>query len=199
MFFTTKDKEETLSESHDQFNDSYVRDTTVEELREVSTSYAVMSQCANPAQLLEKMGKNRKGKTKSNPEAIEKLTGRIQEKVDAGWTLPPGWLYKGLTFYIPDSKDGSTSERSESEPEPYRTQLARNTARFAGATIASSLKDSSITHVVVGPETRSSDISSLRTKLSKRKKLPHIVKVEWVEESWKERTLLDEERKFLYT
>ncbi|KAL4796030.1 ATP dependent DNA ligase domain-containing protein [Aspergillus venezuelensis] len=178
MFFTTKDKEETVSESHDQFNDSYARDTTMEELRE----------------LLENMGKNRRGQTKSSPEAIEKLTGRIQEKVDAGWTLPPGWLFKGLTIYFPESKDGSTSERSEPEPKSYPSQLARNTARFAGATVASSLKDPSITHVVVGLETPSSEISSLREKLSKRKKLPHIVEVDWIEESWKERTLLDEER-----
>ncbi|KAL4948821.1 ATP dependent DNA ligase domain-containing protein [Aspergillus filifer] len=175
MFFTTKDKEETVSESHDQFNDSYARDTTVEELRE----------------LLEQMGKNRKGKKNSSPEAIERLTGRIQEKVDVGWTLPPGWLFKGLTIYFPDSKNGSASERSEAEP---KSQLARNTARFAGATVANSPKNSSITHVVVGSETPSSEISSLRAKLSKRKKLPHIVNVEWVEESWKERTLLDEER-----
>jgi DNA ligase-4 len=36
MFFTTKDKEEIVADSLDQFNDSYSRDITVEELRNVS-------------------------------------------------------------------------------------------------------------------------------------------------------------------
>lgn len=36
MFFTTKDKEEIVAGSLDQFNDSYARDITVEELRNVS-------------------------------------------------------------------------------------------------------------------------------------------------------------------
>ncbi|KAL4931510.1 DNA ligase (ATP) DNL4 [Aspergillus undulatus] len=177
MFFTTKDKEGTILGNLDQFNDSYARDTTVEELRG----------------LLEQMGKNRNGDRPASSQAIDKLTERIQEKVGAGWTLPPGWLFKGLTLHIPEPEQDSISEETEST-KPFRTHLARNTARFAGAEVTSSLKNQSITHVVVGPETSASEVSKLRHSLSTRKKIPHIVKVDWVEESWKEKTILDEER-----
>jgi hypothetical protein len=37
MFFTTKDKEEEIMASLDPYNDSFARDTTDEELVEVST------------------------------------------------------------------------------------------------------------------------------------------------------------------
>jgi len=43
MFFTTKDKQESVSASIDQFKDSYARDTTVEELRDVSVAYESMT------------------------------------------------------------------------------------------------------------------------------------------------------------
>jgi DNA ligase-4 len=38
MFFTTKDKGEVVAGNIDQFNDSYARDTTVEELQGVSAT-----------------------------------------------------------------------------------------------------------------------------------------------------------------
>ncbi|KAL4785557.1 hypothetical protein BJX76DRAFT_355949 [Aspergillus varians] len=177
MFFTTKDKEETILNNLDQFNDSYARDTTIEELRD----------------LLEQMGKTQTGNKACSPEAVEKLTGKIQEKVDSGWTMPSGWVFKGLTLYFFESEDDSVVE-SPHPKQPDRTQLARNTARFAGASVSSSLKDPSITHVIVSPEAPASRVCALREELSTRKRLPHIVKVDWIEESWKERTVLDEER-----
>ena len=66
------------------------------------------------------------------------------------------------------------------------------------------MEDKRITHIVVdsGEENdrSSTDLYALRTSLSNRvganKKIPHIVTAEWVERSWKEKTLLDEERMF---
>jgi DNA ligase-4 len=134
------------------------------------------------------MGKGHKGNRTANHEAIEKLTESIQERTDAGWTLPLGWLFKGFTLHFVKEGDGGLSS-------VFPTQAARNVARFAGAVVTESLKSSSITHVVVNPETPASDLSSIRQTLSTRKKVPHIVTIAWVEESWKEKTILDEERK----
>ncbi|KAL4866354.1 hypothetical protein BDV12DRAFT_173099 [Aspergillus spectabilis] len=180
MFFTTKDKEEEIASNLDQFNDSYARNTTVEELRD----------------LLKQMGKNKKENKASSAEAIEKLTERIQEKVDSGWTMPPGWLFNGLTLYFPKESTDDDDMLPEN-PQPnmsHRVHLARNVARFANANITSSLKDSSITHVIVGPDTPASEVSKIRKTLSSRKKLPHIVSVDWIEESWKDKSILNEER-----
>jgi DNA ligase-4 len=40
MFFTTKDMKEKIASNLDQFNDSYARNTTVEELRDVSAPHS---------------------------------------------------------------------------------------------------------------------------------------------------------------
>lgn len=140
------------------------------------------------------MAKDGKTDSSCSPEAIQKVTEHIQEKVDSGWTMPCGWLFKGLVLCFPKNENNSASEG----PEPKQSQrihLVQNTAKFAGASVTTSLKELSITHVVVDPDITSSEISKLRKTLSTRKKLPHIVKVDWIEDSWKEKTLLDEERK----
>jgi DNA ligase-4 len=142
------------------------------------------------------MGMNKKDNKASSPEAVEKLTERIQEKVDSGWTMPSGWLFKGLTLYFPkESEDDNMLPENPQPNQSLRLHLARNFARFASANVTSSLKDSSITHVIVGPDTSASEVSRTRKTLSSRKKLPHIVNVEWIEESWKEKTVLNEECK----
>jgi DNA ligase 4 len=49
---------------------------------------------------------------------------------------------------------------------------------------------------VVDLDISSTELSTLRSTLSAQlgqQKMPHLVTVEWIEESWKERTLLDEE------
>lgn len=200
MFFTTKDKQESVSASVDQFKDSYARDTTVEELRDVSVVYESMTWLlADIDKLLEQMGKEREDNETCSPEAIERVTESIQGKVDSGWTMPSGWLFKGLTVYFPKNGEDDLESNSLQPKQSHRTHLARNTVRFAGASVANSSKDPSVTHIVVGPETPASEVSTLRETLSTRKKIPHIVKVDWIEESWKERTLLDEERESSFT
>ncbi|KAJ0425510.1 hypothetical protein BJY00DRAFT_181990 [Aspergillus carlsbadensis] len=178
MFFTTKDKEEGVVGNIDQFNDSYTRDTTVEELQD----------------LLKQMGKDHKSNKTASHETIEKLTESIQERTDAGWTLPLGWLFNGFTLHFHKEGNGGLSSETLQSRQKSRTQSAKNVARFAGAAVTDSLKSSSITHIVVNPENPASDISSIRQTVSTRKKVPHIVTIAWVEESWKEKTILDEER-----
>ncbi|KAF2486088.1 ATP dependent DNA ligase domain-containing protein [Neohortaea acidophila] len=63
---------------------------------------------------------------------------------------------------------------------------------FGAAKIAASLEDKAITHVVLPRNTARA--KKLRAQLSSRKKGPRIVTSEWVSESWKAKTRLDEER-----
>ncbi|RAL00896.1 DNA ligase (ATP) DNL4 [Aspergillus ibericus CBS 121593] len=179
MFFTTPEKEAEVATSIDQFDDSYARDVTKEEL----------------SALLEKMCKDNKVDSSRAPEA--RLRDVVQEKVDAGWELPCGWLFQNLTLFFPTrTEQGVDSEEPEPAGQGYRLPLARNKARFAGASVVDTATDSSITHVVVDSDPPSSAIRSLRKTWSAQasQKIPHIVTVEWIEESWKQRTLLDEER-----
>jgi DNA ligase-4 len=142
-----------------------------------------------------------------DPHSVQKIETHIQDKINSGYTAPRGWLFRGLTFFFPSSQsyqaNGDANSDSDSDPsnsatKDIRLTLARNTAQFGGALIVTSLKTPGITHVIVNTEKISStEISSLRKSLaaSSRKKIPHLVSLDWVEESWKHGTLLDEESK----
>lgn len=136
-----------------------------------------------------------------DPHSIHKIETHIQNKINSGYTAPRGWLFRGLTFFFSFSHqangDGSSdSDSSNSTVEDIRLTLVRNISRFGGASTVTSLKSACVTHVIVNTEKVSSaDISSLRKSLAAgpRKKIPHLVSLGWVEESWKHGTLLDEE------
>ncbi|KAI9928265.1 hypothetical protein ASPWEDRAFT_38929 [Aspergillus wentii DTO 134E9] len=180
MFFTMPDKHEEIASNTDQFNDSYARDTTVDELSEI----------------LKQMSKKHKFETSQCPEAVRKLEERIQERANSGYEIPIGWLFKGLTVFFHEKALDSSEPDAIEMGQQYRLRSARNTARFAGAAVVDSLKNSAITHIVVDQNSSSADISSLRGSLATKSgaKLPHLVTVEWIETCWKERTLMDEER-----
>jgi DNA ligase 4 len=141
-----------------------------------------------------------------DPSEISQLAEKLHERVQAGASgsfASLGWLFKGLTFYFHNSR--STDEASDSDSQPgeqadminklHRPCLASNLASFGGASTASAA-EKAVTHVIVDVDCSSSELSALRGSLSIRlgkRKLPHLVTVEWVERSWKERTLLSEE------
>ncbi|KAF5865704.1 DNA ligase (ATP) [Aspergillus alliaceus] len=181
IFFATEGKQEEIAASVDQFNDSYARNTTSDELRDI----------------LKQMSKDNHFEISQYPNVTRKLNEHIQEKVNAGWGMPSGWLFKGLTVFFPQNHkvDYPESDEATQTDQPYRLHLASNTARFAGARVVESWKSSPVTHVVVAPDSSPSDISSIRKSYSTKpgKKVPHLVTVEWIEECWKQRTLLDEE------
>lgn len=198
IFFALEEKEEEVESNVDQFKDSYTRDITVDELSDVRTPAPLYhTEHTNHAQLLKQM-------SKSNPEppdtseTIQTLDAYIQERVNSGHELPIGYLFKGLTLFFPhktsNEADPANTDSSGMERQ-YRLRMASNTASFAGATVVSSLDDPAITHVVVDPKCAAEEISSIRGSWAAgSRKLPHLVSVEWVEECWAQRTVLDEER-----
>lgn len=208
MFFIMEDGDEGININTDPFGDSYARDTNPDELKNVRLRGSNQSlQYANrKAQLLNEMIKSTGHIGHPlDPRTYHKLESHIQARIESGYTTPRGWLFRGLAFYFytPEYANGvehNDATYSGAGKEDTSQLLACNTARFAGATLVTSLKDTAITHIMVNPDTTSSaDIVSLRKSLAGRLggKIPHLVTLEWVEESWKNRTLLDEEREFL--
>lgn len=151
------------------------------------------------------MQKREKAETHEPPdttETIQILDSHIQERVNSGYEAPTAWLFKGLTILFhhntPDDAESTEKDATEMNQE-YRFHVARNAASFGGASIASSLKNLATrpTHIVVDPSCPSSELTSIRSSWASRgKKQPHLVSVKWIEESWDERTLLDEERMY---
>jgi len=113
----------------------------------------------------------------------------------------PGWIFLNKMIYFdqqPMDEDETARNRPNGLPESSSSPLAMSstitTATFAGAIIATNLdNDENITHIVVDDKSKS-NIKILRKEISKWSKIPRVVTAEWIKDSWKERTRLDEER-----
>ena len=80
-----------------------------------------------------------------------------------------------------------------------KTLKLRNYVLFAAGDIATDIGDEEITHVVVVGKEKDKMAervvaADVRATISARRKVPRVVTTHWVEDCWKERTLLDEER-----
>lgn len=125
----------------------------------------------------------------------------------------PGWMFNGLVVFFDKEK---TSKLLEGDDKPEEesgydldTKLAGHIVHFAGGGLAGDLDDPTITHVVVlvgSDENRLREIRG-RNSLSvfptsafsdtntafRKSRIPRLVTLDWICESWKEKTLLDEE------
>lgn len=130
--------------------------------------------------------------------------------------LLPGWIFEGLLLYVVDSEHDILKGTSSSVQEPlndhaFRMKQACNTAKLAGARFTNNLADDSITHILVRSDKTSRGVRekiswyaaypsftalscSTLIRADRRKRLPRLVSFDWIEQSWNEKTLLDEER-----
>lgn len=216
MFFTKEDRQDEIARNVDEYNDSYARDVTPEELKTILDG----------------------AKTKVKDGHFEDSTdvSRLSESIFAeaqelGFSTvggkeesPSGWLFKGLTIYFHDISFSSSASTTSNGSSADRLWLAQKLTEFGGADLAESFDDDdnndtsrpskrskghkATTHIVIGSNAPKNEISSIRKTLTQRQmsgdnnglRIPHLVTVEWVEQSWKEKTLLDEESMlfFLY-
>ena len=93
-----------------------------------------------------------------------------------GFDLLPGLVFHDVRAYL-EKVDNATTR----------------TLEFAGGQIATSLEDELITHVILDSDRQRA--KQILKKVSSRSAMPRIVTAEWVRESWREGTRLDEERK----
>lgn len=199
MFFIMEDREDEININADCFGDSFARDTNVEELKEVRIPSVLLFRDTDYCrQIFQSMNNSKHKPNPLDSTTVQRIESQILEKVHSGHTVPCGWLFRDLKFFFfsPNSQTNGLNE--DPDTSDLDLTLARNTARFAGASSADSLKTPGMTHVIVNPDTTSSsDIRSLRGSLAAltNKKVPHLVSFKWVDESWKNRTLLDEESK----
>lgn len=156
-----------------------------------------------PEQIFDRMKAIENVESSQISELLDQLHVQAQESNTRDAIVPCGWLFKGLTLYFHRSSDnGGSNESTDKESradQEYHLHVATNLARFGGARIVDTIEDMAVTHAVVSPELPAAELSTLRGTLAKkigRRKMPHLITVRWIEESWKEQTLLDEERKF---
>ena len=126
------------------------------------------------------------------PRCLLELFTRMSSKVEDGFEpaeildqlhdhgreldAMPGWMFHRITACFEDV-DVETVRLFE----------------FAGGTLADSVENDEVTHVVVSKgDTRAA--RRMRQGMANKKRLPRIVSHDWVTESWAEGTRLDEER-----
>lgn len=170
MLFTSQGSQESIQHNVDCYQDSYSRAVSTEELKEIvgSMPSKLEGDCT---------GSSFKSKLLEDDEELRNL---------------PGWMFEGLMIYIDSSSAKVHGTQTTPEgSDDLRMIQACNLARFAGARLLEELQPG-VTHVLVGTDRKRH--KALRQQVGGFGRLPRLVSVEWVEQSWAEQTRLDEER-----
>ena len=158
MFFTTVKTESRIKGAVDEYGDSFTRDVTVDELKEVRRFSATL-------RLFEKLsGHQVVNSMPTKSEHSFSSEGLKEELEEHGKNLGqlPGWMFEGLLLYIDRQLANDTALTDKNLD--FRTKQVCDTARFAGAHLTNDLKDG-ITHVLFGQDR--STIRALRQRVSK--------------------------------
>lgn len=155
-------------ENIDAFGDSYMRDVEAEEIGEI----------------LEGMGQQG-----SDEDAAEDDMHHLLELLSETGEPARGLMFQRCLVHIA----GSTGTPA------FALEQLRNYVLFGGGTIADAVDRSGITHIVVVADPATTDTlvgrelaAEMRHATSSMRRPPRIVSQQWVKESWKEATRLDE-------
>ncbi|KAI0481076.1 ATP-dependent DNA ligase [Xylariaceae sp. FL0804] len=167
LFHVTDATREAAANNVDEFGDSYARNIDVNELRQLLSDMPKKEIMEEP---FDKQGFL--GQLSRQDHAIEGMRSH---------------LFGALVVHI---------AAGEGKPTPPTLKLS-SWVRFGGGRVPDDINDRSITHVVVpshvgaGGMRRAAEVRSI---ISARHPVPRIVSQQWVEDCWKNRTLVDEDR-----
>ena len=167
--FFAKEESDVLSDANvDQHGDSYARDVNIDELKG----------------LFKNMPLGFEGKTN-----VSDFRDQLREHGNDLGELPC-WMFNDLLLYADQGQMNGLAPTTAVEDLDLR--LACNTVCFAGGVLSDALVEG-LTHILIGRD--KSRLQDLRARVSQfNGRLPRIVTAAWVEQSWQEKTLLDEER-----
>ncbi|KAG9243105.1 hypothetical protein BJ878DRAFT_568736 [Calycina marina] len=171
MLHTLSGEQESVDGAIDMYNDSYARDVTVGELKKIFDEMALIKDH------IEEDGGFSATTFMSD---LEHRGRRVCEL--------PGSLFRGTLAYFGPPGESLHTEDIEHE-------LAYHRYLFAGGKVTVHTEDRDITHVIILNNDRDS-IEELRVNVigDWRTKTPRMVKLAWIQDTWKEGTRLDEER-----
>ncbi|KAK4252146.1 ATP dependent DNA ligase domain-containing protein [Corynascus novoguineensis] len=168
LFLATDEMKRVAKESTDQYGDTYARDVSVDELRKI------LDQMEMPE--------------KSGEFKVDSFLDQLEEHGNGldglkAFMFRRCWVHFALGEGVPET----------------RVLKLMNYVRFGNGEVVDDVEDKRITHVVVvggKKDTSASErvvAADMRYKLSSRRAVPRIVSAKWVEDCWKEDTLVDEE------
>ncbi|KAI0191583.1 DNA ligase I [Astrocystis sublimbata] len=154
-------------ENTDEFGDSYARDLDVQELR----------------QLLQDMPKKEIVDEPFNKGSF--LQQLAEHNHDLGEMRSN--MFRSMLVYFAGI---------DAVP-PTQLSQVKNRIRFGGGILVDDIDDLAITHVVIMSKTEAEEMETAaeaRSAISSRRRIPRVVSQQWVDECWKNRTIVDEER-----
>ncbi|KAI6784970.1 DNA ligase-like protein [Emericellopsis cladophorae] len=165
LFHASEALKMAAEENTDQFGDSYARDVSTDELRDILADMPIHEDIGafGRRQFLEDLEKRGKG--------LNDLHGMILER---------------SVVHLKAVEDSDL---------PNLKKLV-NWIRFSGGRVAEGMEDADVTHIVLiaeDPMQAGEAADTIRKALSKRSQIPRLVRGQWVEDCWKEKTLVDEE------
>jgi len=174
MLFSTPATAKQIEKAIDEYGDSYMTDLSPEELKTLLSSVTVDAAIdfARARRLIWEFQDD-------SPEfAQEELVG---------------WLFSRVVAYVDFSSLAHANGIGDASSTGTEDTLesAKRVLAFGMAEVVDDIHDERITHVVFSETTR---LQKIRSLLSLRRKLPRVVNVEWVHDSFQSRTLIDEER-----
>lgn len=99
----------------------------------------------------------------------------------------PGSMFRRTRMYFVDC-----------DPDNFilgsKLRMTKTTAKLASAKFVEDLNNRTVTHVVIPAGISRDQVRAIREQVSTRAKVPRFVTTDWIEESWREQTLLDEGR-----
>ncbi|KFA64555.1 hypothetical protein S40285_04590 [Stachybotrys chlorohalonatus IBT 40285] len=166
ILHATDETKEVVAQNTDQYGDSYARDVSIDELREIIAG----------------MPKIEDGREFDKAEFLEQL-----ERHGKGLSGLRGFMFQRCVVYFHCTESA----------KPLRVSRLGHYVKYAGGACTENIWDSSLTHIVVlGEDTMEVGEAGeeLRRETSGRRQIPRVVSGKWIEHSWTEKTLLDEER-----
>ena len=166
MFFIKEESKAIIQSSIDEHGDSFARDVSLDELREVRcTAMHHASQVLKYAKIFKEMPNKHEHKSSSGNSRTELA------EYDHGLEELPGWMFKGLLLYadyqkLTISNGGTSVDKPKALKESgLRIKQALDRVRFAGADFTTDITTEDITHVLV--ENHTGQAKFLREKLSR--------------------------------
>jgi DNA ligase-4 len=166
MFHMTNEARDGIEGAVDEYGDSYARDITPNELKRL------MDDMVPP-----------KNSTFQTVDFLYEL-----EKRGKGLGETSGSIFRRCVVCF------VTQNTSGDEKLHLELQITKSQFVFAGGSIAFSDDDQNITHYVLVDDDEGMAKSLLEKSARQQGRLPKIVSLQWLQESWFEKTLLDEDK-----
>ncbi|KAI1338178.1 DNA ligase [Xylariaceae sp. FL0016] len=167
LFYATAATKAAAADNTDEFGDSYARDIGIQELR------LLLKDMPTKVTFGERFVKQK---------FLDELNERGHDLGDLR-----GHLFRGLTIHLALTNHAA----------PLRLQKMRYWIKFGGGILLDDLGDDALTHIVVISDDQNGETgraAQVRSVICARRLVPKVVSQAWIENCWKNRTLLDEDR-----